>query len=130
MPAEGDIERRQIKLAWAAGFFDGEGCVAALEWVRPTGRVQHQLFLDVTQSSVDPLLEFMDIFGGKVHQDRPRYHGLSKRPIFHWRLYGASRVAFALSEMLPYLILKTPHAEAALELSDLFGGYPLSESVI
>ena len=124
------LEVDQTKLAWAAGFFDGEGCVAALEGKTRTGRLQHQLFLDATQSSIPPLSQLADIFGGRIHPDRPRLNRLTRRPIFHWRLYGAARVAHALASLLPYLVVKRPQAEAALELADTFRRRTPSPSLI
>lgn len=58
--------RTREELAWAAGFFDGEGCTSA---------TRHSVVLSISQllSNVDCLIRFRDAIGfGKLHG--PYYH--------------------------------------------------------
>lgn len=53
-----------IELAWAAGFFEGEGCVST-----GRGRQYMYLVLNITQNNLYPLLRFQNaVYGhGKVY---------------------------------------------------------------
>jgi hypothetical protein len=92
---------REIKLAWAAGFIDGEGCIS----------IYHQrgyyLVLTVSQKSKKPLLELQKIFGGKLYNVRNKKYWM-------WTLWGENAVP-ALVEMLPFLVLKKEQAKLAIK---------------
>lgn len=98
--------KREIRLAWAAGFVDGEGCITTnLTDGGARGKSSH-LILDVAQVIRTPLDELVDLFGGRVRV------GKTKTGIAHmWRLYGAKASA-ALEQLEPYLIQK--HRQAVL----------------
>lgn len=99
-------------LAWAAGFIDGEGCF----YISRTMRGKRPVFmagLSVSQVSDLPLQKLTDILGGKVYNQRkppnPKW-----ADIWQWRAHSASALR-AAEALIPYLVLKRPHAELIVE---------------
>jgi hypothetical protein len=98
----------QVELAWAAGFFDGEGCVAAQ---LPKGCVSLRLKLDVSQKyRRAPLERFRAAVGvGNIYD--------KKNEVYSYSATGAD--AHAVMELLrPYLgeqSVKTSTYQAALD---------------
>ena len=101
------------RLAWAAGFFDGEGSIGIYE--RNQGRYS-RLTSDISQRDPRPLLIFKEMFGGNIRKwdDRRGDNAV----IWHWTI-SSRRAAIALETMLPYLILKRERAELALAYQKL-----------
>jgi hypothetical protein len=94
---------RQEDVIWAAGFFDGEGCVSIVR--RPKrDKVYHWLDISAYQNHRAPLEELQCLFGGSV---RPEAGG------WKWRACGPT-AGDALREMLPYLRVKHTQAEIAV----------------
>ena len=104
--------------AWAAGFFDGEGCVCVLpNHSKTSASPSFSLKLKVTQ--VDPLsLENLKrILGGSYSagpRKRLRNGVLIEELYYHWWLSGHAALE-ALCRMLPFLTLKRKRAEVAIE---------------
>ncbi len=101
------LEWCDAELAWAAGFFDGEGSIGIYARGDTKG---HRL--DVTIGNVD--LRTLEIFkrrwGGSMWTD----HRKPPRQTFYfWSLSTRSAQPFLL-EILPYLIAKREQAEVAL----------------
>ena len=69
----------EIELAWAAGFWDGEGC---------TYRSPRQWFMEVNQTEVTTLERFMAAVGvGKIYGPRmPHKTTLGTSPQWRWRI--------------------------------------------
>lgn len=90
-----------IVLAWAAGFFDGEGCTgAALRYQRNgNGRTARTLYCELSQVDEQRLRRFADAVG--VGRVRLRQRS-NRRPIWQWRASGG-RAAAALRLLWPYL---------------------------
>lgn len=98
------------RLAWAAGFIDGEGCIGAQLGAHRVGRRDHfQVFLDIAQVRPAPLFEMQTLFGGTVYRRR-NWHG----EIHCWRLYG-EKAGVVLRAVLPCLIAKRRQADLVLE---------------
>lgn len=98
--------------AWAAGIFDGEGCVM-LALLHPNAtRKTESWMLRADVGNTDPrmLVKLKAMFGGSivVKKKRDRY-----MPQWRWIVYGNNAVA-ALTAMLPHLITKKSQAEVAL----------------
>lgn len=106
--------KRATKLAWAAGFIDGEGCITAnYAKHKHDKRGYVNLILDVAQIRRKPLDELVALFGGRVRSGK-----VSTGICYFWRLYGTNAAA-VLKQIHPYLVLKTRQAELALELQSL-----------
>lgn len=94
-------------LAWAAGFFEGEGHVKAAK------RGKNKWFaVEVAQVYREPLDKLVNIFGGKVYGPYGPYSS-NKQAYYQYIIYGQpGRDAVAL--MRPYLFRKGDQVDAAL----------------
>lgn len=95
---------------YAAGFFDGEGCIS----LGPTGRtVRAQMVLGNTNL---PVLEWLrEHWGGQIYAKKDR---IQRRPQWQWRL-NESRTAVFLDDIGPFVKVKAPaigNARAFLRL--------------
>jgi hypothetical protein len=95
-------------IAWAAGFIDGEGCIAILK--NKNKNPCYIVSLQVVQKFRRPLDRLVTIFGGEVKFHNPkRYDGY-----FYWYLYSDNAVE-VLEQILPYLVAKEKQAKVAIE---------------
>jgi|ERR1017187_7652196 hypothetical protein len=98
------MQHRNHQIIWAAGFFDGEGCIEAAErTIRPR--------LSVGQIAIAPLERLESLFGGRVSTPSTGYS--------HWTLSGTQNVRKALEAMEPYLLVKKEQAHIIFRLCDL-----------
>lgn len=97
---------RYEAVIWAAGFFDGEGCVCITRRLNRSGnaKVYHWLDISVYQNHSASLEELKALFGGSIG---------SEGRAWKWRACGPTAAA-ALREMLPYLRVKRAQAEVAV----------------
>lgn len=93
------------KLIWAAGFFDGEGCILTTKPIKD--KIGGDIRLSIGQVNSKPLKEFVKLFGGSII--------LEKRGIHKWQLSGFDAVFNALEQLKPYLILKDDEVAVALK---------------
>lgn len=102
------------ELAWAAGFFDGEGCVSLHLHTKKSGYQYAALAVIVVQKDRRPIDYFHALFGA-VETINITRRGPKRRA--YWRLvYSGKRAAEVLTALLPYLILKRDVVDVALEL--------------
>lgn len=97
-------------VAWAAGFFDGEGCIFGYESVQG-GYRRFTFGLIAAQISREPLEELAAAWGGTVRakpQHNPRH-----RDQFVWAIRGLEASWF-LEDVLPHLRVKYDEARVAL----------------
>lgn len=105
------------EIAWAAGFYDGEGCTSNST---ASGRYRY-LSLQISQAEPTTLHRFWEavgqigkVYGPYVREDRPGHH---RR---HWRYQAHNRDALAVIELLlPYL--SEPKREQYLRASERVG---------
>jgi hypothetical protein len=90
--------------AWAAGFFDGEGCVSITIGGNRFG-VSHYLQVVVAQVDPRPLELLASRFGGSITPRNRASQRPNEQPAQQWRLYGRSARPF-LEAVAPYLIVK------------------------
>lgn len=82
------------EIAWAAGFFEGEGSVGLYQW-RSHGRLNGGLVTaKVTQVQKQPLDRLVSFFGGRQHRWVRRRDG---RGYWQWQISGARAVGFLLT---------------------------------
>lgn len=118
-PPRSSIDRIEPErwLAWAAGFFDGEGCIGvqkARDGRRPNSRMNYLLNIQIGQNDRRPLDEFAHRFGGQAWV-RPATG--RQRESFYWR--ATSKVAASvLRALVPYLLVKRQTAEMGLRFYD------------
>ena len=102
-------------IIWAAGFIDGEGCIAInRQWSQPKGRkyTNFVLQISVCQKVRTPLDRLQEMWGGHVYQ-----YNLGKAKYWRWLLWSHNAAA-AVEQMLPYLTVKRPIAEVALRFEE------------
>ena len=101
------------RIAWAAGFIDGDGFVSIEKSGKQSknGYFRFTSRVEATQGIIEPLLELIDLFGGSIHTVRNQFG-----EYFGWRLRGES-VGPVLIALLPYLKVKKRQAEIAIEFS-------------
>jgi len=100
-------------LAWAAGFFDGEGCIGIYK--RHHAPESYAISLSVAQVDPRPLRRFAEIVGGPVAPSRARGN---QRPYWRWALTNR-RGADVLSVLYEYLVGKKEQAALALEFQGM-----------
>jgi hypothetical protein len=105
------LQMTEIKAAWLAGFFDGEGCV---RWSRR--KVLRSVSLTLTNTNEAVMQKVMMVTGtGKITEKQPKS---SKHSLcYTWQCYGDNAQSL-LRQMLPELVIKREAAEVALGLSE------------
>lgn len=112
-----------MDIAWAAGFFDGEGYVGIArrrnKWTRKRDNTVQQydyytLVAKVGQVVEEPLLKLQQLFGGTITKTprnllKPKWHQIRT-----WELQGETAENFLVS-IRPYLVVKAQQADIALE---------------
>lgn len=99
-------------LAWAAGFIDGEGCIALIHHHQTIGQKTYQCFvlrLSVANTDLLSLERLKAMFGGSINgagrSSRPHH-----KPCWQWFCHSA-KAERALIRLLPYLFGKKAQAE-------------------
>lgn len=107
----------EAMIAWAAGFFDGEGSITACQDNKNGRRISVQM--SVAQSGpVDTpplsLVRFQETVGvGKIYP-RPVDDRLGKKPMWYWRASNVGDIRAAVSILVPYLIEKLDQVADAM----------------
>jgi hypothetical protein len=111
---DGGRNDRQPKIIWAAGFLDGEGCIAVSS--NRAGRASRSLILSLQASQVNPqpLHRLVELFGGSIAARSGR--GI-RRDHYTWRIAGAT-AARALRDVEPHLTVKRQEAQLGLRFQD------------
>ncbi len=110
---------------YAAGFFDGEGCVSVGKVGKKTPIYRSQV--NVQQTVLLPLEWLRDRWGGKIYNSHPP--GKRNRvQSWQWVLPEGRQAAF-LEDVLPYLKVKRPVVENALSLLRLKAKRPRGEKL-
>jgi len=105
------------RLAWAAGFFDGEGFVNIQNRSRPiNGKFYEGLWLriGINHVAIEPLLEMQDLFGGTIRKQSESTVKGNRKPRHMWGV-STQQAADVLKQLLPYLRNKNKVVELALE---------------
>jgi hypothetical protein len=113
----------QMKLAYCAGFFDGEGSISIHYSMRDHkgGKVyaRWQEEVKVTQLAREPLDLFTELFGGYVYETEHYTAKGEHHYRFDWKLTSRKAHEF-LEVIVPLLILKKQEAEIAIEFGKTF----------
>lgn len=103
---------RELDLAWAAGFFDGEGCISTVRVGNPRNYVYINIF--VSQNDIRPLEKFLRIFpGGRIYKKKIQEHMLC--------YYSKKSVANIITSLWPYFseLSKEKYQRATHKLEQL-----------
>ena len=101
------------KIIWAAGFFDGEGCII-IKRVHPGNR--HSVRIQVSQVNPAPIKILKELFGGHISFQTPKNKDWSSQ--WKWEQDSKSAVE-TLVKLLPYLVVKRDVAELAIQFQNL-----------
>lgn len=93
------------KIAYIAGFFDGEGCIRL--------KNANHVIAHITNSNQKILMEVQDLFGGQIRtQERT-----PNKTIFNWYITSSEAVDF-LTVLAPFLKEKGPQAMLAIKFHE------------
>lgn len=89
---------RQIDIAWAAGLFEGEGCIFTSNHnIKPQGR------LEIRMTDKDVLMRFFRIVGrGEIYSRSYDQAPNSLKKVYKWGVYDAEGVRYVLNLFAPY----------------------------
>jgi hypothetical protein len=108
-PEASDVMSEQPQYAWAAGFFDGEGCVSIQRQKRHTC-----LRIVMVQKDIRPIQRFREVFD--LHQKFDIVSRPDRKHTYYRLTVSGAQAADVLRKMLPYLALKRDVAEVGLDL--------------
>lgn len=103
---------RTHKIAWAAGFFDGEGYVSIQKRSHPK-YVGHYLRIGVKHVAPEPLYVMQVLFGGTVTRQKSKPTG--NRKAYHRWVTSTRNAADSLKLMMPFFENKNNVAALALD---------------
>lgn len=105
----------ETNLAWAAGFIDGEGCIALChhnQVIKGKSYESYPLRLSVSNTDLRCLERLKGMFGGSINRAnraaRPHH-----KPCWSWYCQAA-KAENALIALLPYLFSKKEQAELGI----------------
>ena len=104
------MEYDPIKIAYLAGFFDGEGTIS----IQPHSMNKNSVIVMVAACQVDPrpIMLLKELFGGSVMH---RENGENCKMIWKWSVCHKAAEIF-LKQITPFLIVKREKAEIALKI--------------
>ncbi len=103
------------KLAWAAGFIDGDGYMKLQK--RGGGRMSsHYVLLGASQVNIKPLQQLQSLFGGNIRKKNsgPNKDGFNRKQQYVWTVC-TQKALDAIEQIYPYLIHKDDVAKLLLE---------------
>lgn len=111
------------KLAWCAGFFDGEGFVTIQKRNNKVNGKYYESFylrIGVNHVAIEPLIELKQILGGTIRvQNLEKVVG-NRKQRHSWQM-SCSQAREALIKMMPYFRNKQEVAELGIELQNTMG---------
>lgn len=112
-------ERLTVSPQYLAGCIDCDGCFSIVAMKRsPRGLVKrHELRLQLSNTNLAILEAVRDTYGGFIKKSKPGNE--LHKPLYNWVTQGPTAEAVT-REIMPYLIIKKPRAEVALELRSTF----------
>ena len=115
----------ELDMAWVAGIFDGEGCIAIYLLKSQSG--QHFMRASVQMSHRPTLERIASIVGGAVYASKlkkssPAYY----KTMYGWQLDGRDAGQF-LEKIRPYVTTKAHEIDIALEALENWGFMSPSE---
>jgi hypothetical protein len=99
-------------LPYAAGFFDGEGCVGIYGSRK---RLTLRVCTSVANTDKAVIDMFVSRWGGGIRVMAPRKS--NHRTLYTWRTNTAAAIA-VLRELRPFLVVKAEQVDCALEFND------------
>lgn len=99
----------EVELAWAAGLFDGEGCIQIAK--QTAGKnVNHTLVLSLAMVDTATVAAFQTIVRcGTIR----KYANGKARPLYTWRIWNTEAVK-VLQKLYPHLVTKVAQAQVGI----------------
>lgn len=94
------VERTDTAVAWAAGLFEGEGCMNA--YANGTA-VRMQVRLGMTDRDVVERFAAIVGVGNLSVHDPPAHRAKGWKPLYTWCVYEAEKVRVVIALLLPYM---------------------------
>lgn len=111
-------EKYDPDVIWAAGFFDGEGCVRT---TASAGKARATMArCTIINTDPRPVTKFHEMFGGCVYV-RENALRLNWRRAYEWTIQGAELDAF-VRQILPFAVTKREQLELLVEFRKLMPG--------
>ena len=111
-PAALDARERAEWCRYAAGLFEGEGCVSIAKSRQRSGRWQWLLTVTVKMADPEPVMLLRDLWGGAVHQPTV---AAGRKELFAWRASARQASGF-LREIEAYCVSARRRAAIALAI--------------
>jgi hypothetical protein len=115
---------RTHDVAWAAGFFDGEGFVTIQKRnsKAKSGKRYESYYLriGINHVAVEPLNEMLRIFGGTIRKQSAHSVVGNRHQRHSWQM-SCTQAKEALITMMPYFRNKQKAAELGIELQNTMG---------
>ena len=106
-----DRKQKVTELAYLAGMIDADGCVFL--GVQKSNR-SFELQVCVAQADEEVPEWIYNRFGGQIYLRQPSKASYGQNPQFAWTITGRKAIRL-LKKILPYMVLKKPQAELAIE---------------
>lgn len=119
------------RLAWAAGFIDGDGFITIQtrnQRIKEKQYRGHYLRVGCCQASEIPLKELQSLFGGTISVKNSGKSNYNRKPQWLWQV-STQQAKEVLEQLLPYLVHKKKVAEIGLKFQESMGTIKVSEDV-
>lgn len=103
------VEPTVAESAYYAGFFDGEGCVAAYN---------RKYVVSLTNTDIRPLKRAVELWGGFISSQSKESRKWALQDLWRWQIYGQNSRAF-LAAIRPYTVIKTAQIDAFVAILDV-----------
>lgn len=94
------LEDFKIEVAWAAGFWEGEGYIKAHSHYKESK--PYGIYISACQADKEPLLRLQKTFGGHLTGPYGPYNNVSKKVRYEWRITK-------LNEAIKFIQIIWPH---------------------
>jgi hypothetical protein len=108
---------QDTQLSYAAGLFDGEGCIHIGKSMRKTGVTMYSLRCKITLTYKPVLEQFKSLFGGYLYKDQWHEKSNKHDKLWVWSCNCNTAKEF-LIRVLPYLCVKKKEAELGVVFQD------------
>lgn len=106
---------KEILYAYLAGIIDGEGSIGLTRNRKnKSGRIVYYIFVTVGMTALEIPCLLKEIFGGSYYIRKKYSYSPNKKPLGMWSI-SCLKAENVIKCLLPYLRVKRPQAELALE---------------
>lgn len=102
----------ETELAWAAGLFDGEGCIHALKRQENTFQVSLGMVDECTVNRFAQIIGYSRPLSVQWHSKRNPKHN----DAYYWRTSKREDILVVLKRLFPYLVTKRPEALVVINI--------------